>query len=204
MDAIALLKADHRSVEQLFKQFETAGDRAFATKAKVVSEIIRELSVHAEIEESVFYPAAAKATTQTKSMVLESLEEHLGAKRILADLEEMEPTDERFDAKVTVLIEQVRHHVSEEEEDLFPKVADGLNPERLDELGDELEKAKAVVPTRPHPNAPDTPPDNAVAGLVSGVMSLFHVCCEAHKLVPRESEIDGIAAESGKSMPSGR
>jgi len=170
MDAIAFLNADHRSVEHLFQQFESTGDRAFATKTKVVSEIIRELSVHAEIEESVFYPAAAKAAAQTKSMVLESLEEHLGVKRILADLEKMEPTDKRFDAKVTVLIEQVRHHVSEEEGDLFPKVAEGLSQERLDELGVELERAKAVVPTRPHPNAPDAPPGKAVAGLVSGAI----------------------------------
>jgi hemerythrin superfamily protein len=170
MNAIALLKADHRSVEKLFKEFESAGDRAFATKSKVVSEIIRELSVHAEIEELLFYPAASKAAAQTKSMVLESLEEHLAAKRLLADLEKMEPTDERFDAKVTVLIEMIRHHVSEKEDDLFPKVAAGLSGDRLNELGDELEEAKAVVPTRPHPHAPDTPPANAVAGLVSGVI----------------------------------
>ncbi len=170
MDAIALLKADHRSVEKLFKEFESTGDRAFVTKAKVVSEIVTQLSVHCEIEELLFYPAASKATTQTKSMVLTSLEEHLGAKRLLTDLETMEPTDERFDAKVTVLVEQIRHHVREEEDDLFPKVADGLSQERLNELGDELEKARTVVPTRPHPHAPDTPPGNALAGLVSGVI----------------------------------
>ena len=121
MDAIALLKADHRSVEKLFQEFESAGDRAFATKAKVVSEIIRALFVHAEIEELLFCPAASKAAAPTKSMVLESLEEHLGVKRLLADLEEMEPTDERFDAKVIVLIEQVRHHVSEEEDAFSPR-----------------------------------------------------------------------------------
>jgi hemerythrin superfamily protein len=169
-NAIALLKADHRSVEKLFKEFESAGDRAFATKARLVSEIIKELSVHAEIEELLFYPAASKAARQTKSMVLESLEEHLAAKRLLADLEKMQPTDERYDAKVTVLIEQVRHHVSEEEEELFPKVANELSEARLNELGDKMEKAKAVVPTRPHPHAPDTPPGKAVAGLVSGVI----------------------------------
>ena len=151
MDAVALLTSDHQSVEKLFKEFESAGDRAIAAKARVVSEIITELSVHAGIEELLFYPAASKAATQTKSMVLESLEEHLAAKRLLADLEKMEPTDERFGAKVTVLIEQIRHHVSEEKDDLLPKVSDGLSQERLDELGDELEKAKSVVPTRPHP-----------------------------------------------------
>lgn len=170
MDAIALLKADHRSVEKHFKDFEKAGKRAYATKAKLVASIIEELSVHAEIEELVFYPAARNAATQTTSMVLESLEEHLGAKRILADLEKMEPTDERFDAKMSVLMEQIRHHVSEEEEDLFPQVSDGLSQDRLAELGTQLEDAKKVAPTRPHPNAPDTPPANAVAGLGAGVV----------------------------------
>ncbi len=170
MDAIALLKADHRSVEKLFKEFEAAGERAFATKAKVVSSIITELSVHADIEELLFYPAAAKAAAHTKPMVLESLEEHLSVKRLLADVEKMEASDERFDAKVTVLIEQVRHHVREEEDDLFPKVTSGLSPERLEELGDELDMARATAATHPHPHAPDTLPGKAVAGVVSGVI----------------------------------
>lgn len=170
MDAISLLKADHRTVEKLFKDFEKAGDRAYATKGKLVADIIEELSVHAGIEETVFYPAATRAVAKTKSMVLESLEEHLGAKRLLADLEKMDPDDERFEAKVTVLIEQIRHHVSEEEEDLFPQVAKALGEEHLRELGTELTEAKKVVPTRPHPRAPDTPPGNIVAGLVSGVV----------------------------------
>ena len=82
----------------------------------------------------------------------------------------MEPTDERFDAKVSVLMEQIRHHVSEEEDDLFPKVSDGLSQDRLAELGTQLEQAKKVAPTRPHPNAPDTPPANAAAGLAAGVV----------------------------------
>ncbi|MDQ6783966.1 MAG: hemerythrin domain-containing protein [Actinomycetota bacterium] len=170
MDAIKLLKADHRTVEKLFKAYEAAGDRAFATKAKLVESMISELSVHASIEEMVFYPAARRSARQTTSMVLESLEEHLGAKRLLADLEKMEPKDERFNAKVTVLMEQIRHHVSEEEEDLFPAVADALSEERLKELGEALESAKATAPTRPHPHASDTPPGNAVTGLVAGAV----------------------------------
>jgi hypothetical protein len=88
----------------------------------------------------------------------------------LADLVNMEPTDERFDAKVAVLMEQIRHHVGEEEHDLFPAVADGLSDERLAELGEELESAKSAVPTRPHPHAPDTPPGNAASSLGAGVV----------------------------------
>lgn len=170
MDAIKLLKADHRTVERLFKDFEKAGDRAYVTKTELVAEMVKELSVHAEIEELIFYPAARNAVSHTKGMVLESLEEHLGVKRLLADLEKMEPTEERFEAKVTVLMEQVRHHVEEEEEDLFPMVADALSEARLGELGEEMEAAKDMVPTRPHPNAPDTPPGNVLGGVVSGAI----------------------------------
>jgi iron-sulfur cluster repair protein YtfE (RIC family) len=132
--------------------------------------MIAELSVHAVIEEQLFYPVARRAAAQTTAMVLESLEEHHIVKWVLSELESMDAADERFEAKVTVLIEQVRHHVTEEEEDLFPKVAAGLGQERLAELGDQLEAAKRVAPTRPHPRAPDTPPANVIAALMSTVV----------------------------------
>ncbi|CAN5621377.1 hemerythrin domain-containing protein [soil metagenome] len=123
IDAITLLKDDHKTVERLFKRFEKAGDRAFKTKGDLVEEIIRELSIQAEIEEQIFYPAVRAAEVPgAKDDVLERLEEHLVVKRLLADLEKMDPEHERFDAKVTVLIENVRHHVEEEEDELFPEV----------------------------------------------------------------------------------
>jgi hemerythrin superfamily protein len=168
MDAISLLTADHRDVERHFKAFEKAGERAYATKGKAVEAIIEALSVHAVIEELVFYPAARRARTESTGLVLESLEEHHIVKWVLSELESMEPTDERFNAKVTVLIEQVRHHVEEEEQDLFPKIREALTEEHLAELGEELEAAKKVAPTRPHPRSPDTPPGNLFAGLVAG------------------------------------
>lgn len=168
MDAIAVLTADHKEVEKNFKDFERAGDRAFATKGKLVDAIIEALSVHAVIEELVFYPAARRAGTDSTDMVLESLEEHHIVKWVLSELAGMEPTDERFDAKVTVLIENVRHHVHEEEQDLFPKIQAALSDEHLAELGDQLEAAKKVAPTRPHPRSPDTPPGNLFAGLIAG------------------------------------
>ena len=170
MDAIKLLEEDHRSVEKLFKEFEAAGDRAHVTKGRVVDSIIEELSIDAAIEEQVFYPAARSAVSQTTPMVLESLEEHHVVKWLLSELDSMEPTDERFEPKVTVLIEQVRHHVKEEEHDLFPEVSKGLGDVRLGQLGQELETAKKTAPTRPHPAAPDTPPANLVSGLVAGAL----------------------------------
>ncbi|MGH9097630.1 MAG: hemerythrin domain-containing protein [Acidimicrobiales bacterium] len=170
MDAITLLKSDHKAVEKLFKSFEKAGDRAKATKKKLVGQMIKELSIHAAIEEEIFYPSARRAVADTVPLVLESLEEHHLVKWVLSELEGMDPADERFDAKVTILIELVRHHVDEEEGDFFPRVRSGLGRKRLAEIGEELETAKRAAPTRPHPRSPDTPPGNLVAGLVAGAI----------------------------------
>jgi hemerythrin superfamily protein len=170
MDAITLLRSDHKTVEQLFKRFETAGDRAFVEKRQIVDRIIEELSVHAAIEEQLFYPAARKAVPATEDIALESLEEHHIVKWVLSELVDLDPHHERFDAKVTVLIENVRHHVKEEESDFFPKVRDGLSRSALAELGDSLAKAKKSAPTRPHPRLPDAGPSNAVVGAIAGVV----------------------------------
>src|SRR4051812_15725077 len=121
MDAITMLKDDHKAVEQLFKRFERAGDNATAEKRRVVDSIIEALSVHAAIEEQLVYPVARATVPKTDDTVLESLEEHHVVKLVLAELERMPADDERFDAKVTVLIENVRHHVKEEENEFFPK-----------------------------------------------------------------------------------
>ena len=103
-------------------------------------------------------------------MALESLEEHHIVKWVLSELERMDPEDERFDAKVTVLIENVRHHVKEEEGEYFPAVRDELGRKALTELGDAMVSAKKTAPTRPHPRSPDTPPGNLVAGTAAGVV----------------------------------
>src|SRR6266480_4135544 len=108
MNALKLLKDDHRTVEALFKRFEQAGDRAHKTKRGIVDKIVEELSVHAAIEEQVLYPAARKAVPEADDNVLEALEEHHVVKWTLSELEGMDPTDERFGPKVTVLIESVR------------------------------------------------------------------------------------------------
>jgi len=170
MDAITLLKNDHQTVEQLFKRFEQAGERAYVQKRQIVDRIIEELSVHAAIEEQLFYPAARAAVPDTEDMALESLEEHHVVKWLLSELETMDPAHERFDAKVTVLIESVRHHVEEEESDFFPEVRKELGRNDLADLGERMAEAKASAPTRPHPRMPDTFPLNLIAGPVAGVV----------------------------------
>ena len=178
MDAIALLTRDHREVEQLFKQFEKLTERAQKSMKKIVMKMIRELAIHSAVEEMLFYPAVrtaglkagTRAGEAASDLVLESLEEHHIVKWTLSELEKMDPEDERYCAKVEVLVESVRHHIEEEEGDLFPKARKLLGEEMLDELGQRMEKAKKLVPTRPHPRSPDTPPGNMVAGLMASMM----------------------------------
>lgn len=170
MDAITLLKDDHQKVEKLFKRFEAAGDRAYVEKRQIVDRIIEELSVHAAIEEQLFYPVTRATVEAVEDVALESLEEHHVVKVLLAELQHLDPHHERFDAKVTVLIENVRHHVEEEESDYFPKVRDALGRKGLGELGDAMADARATAPTRPHPMAPDEPPGVIAAGNLAGAV----------------------------------
>jgi hemerythrin superfamily protein len=171
MDAIALLKQDHRMLEELFQRFEAASDRATKMKRKIVDQVIRLLSIHAAIEEQLFYPAAREALSEAEEeMVLEALEEHHLVKWTLYELESMPAENERFDAKVSVLMANVRQHLKEEERELFPAVRKVMSVTELRELGEQLEQAKKSAPTHPHPRAPDEPPGVQVAGTVAAAM----------------------------------
>jgi hemerythrin superfamily protein len=170
MDAISLLTDDHRTVEQLFKRFEKTSDRATVERRRIVDEIIRELSIHAEIEETIFYPAVRESVPPSEDTVLESLEEHHVVKWVLSELDGMPADAERFEAKVSVLMENVRHHVKEEESDLFPKVRRALTRRALEDMGEAMARAKTIAPTRPHPRSPDTPPGNIVSGVVAAAL----------------------------------
>ena len=171
MDAITLLRADHHAVEQLFKRFEKAGDRAHVEKRAIVDRVIEELSMHAAIEERVFYPVARATVPGTEDIALESLEEHHIVKWLLSELVDLDPSNERFDAKVTVLIENVRHHVREEKARLLPEGTQAPSAEQRSETSAQYSAdAKKSAPTHPHPRSPDTPPGNSVVGTVVGVV----------------------------------
>ena len=163
MDAIALLKADHAEVEKLFKRFEGLGPRAHKTRLDVAKKVIAALSQHAAIEEQVLYPAVRDRLPDETDTVLEALEEHHVAKWLLSELDGMTPDDERFAAKFIVLAESVRHHVKEEEGEMFPKLRKSFTKRQLEELGDSLAAAKKTAPTKPHPRSPDEPPGNLIA-----------------------------------------
>ena len=147
-DAVALLKEDHRTVEDLFARFEKAsGD---GRKQELATEICTELSIHAQIEEEIFYPACEGKVEE--DLLKEAYVEHDGAKVLIAEIMAGEPSDEFYDAKVKVLQEQIEHHVQEEEkrlEGLFSQArAAGLD---MDELGEQLrarkEELKADIDT---------------------------------------------------------
>ena len=118
-DAIALLKADHEAVSQLFAEYEKT--RSVPNKKALVAEICTALSVHAQIEEEIFYPAV-KAALKYKLLVPEATVEHAGVKDLIAQIEGVEPDGEMYDAKVKVLSEYVKHHVKEEQNEMFAKV----------------------------------------------------------------------------------
>ena len=174
MDAVTLLRSDHKAVEGLFKKFEKAGPNAHKTRQDLVEKIVEELSIHAAVEEQVLYPAARQAVPDVEDTVLESLEEHHVVKWTLSELDGMDPGDERFTPKVMVLIESVRHHVREEEGELFPALRRAMRRKELEELAQALEAAKKVAPTHPHPRAPDTPPANVVAGTAATAIDRAH------------------------------
>lgn len=147
MDAIKLLKQDHDVVETLFTQFEAAGDRALKTKARLAQKICAELQTHAVIEEKVFYPGVMRLDAAIGKLVRESLEEHAIVKRLVAEIGATEAGDDRIEAKVTVLMELVRHHVKEEETDLFPMVRKALPRDGIVALGEKMETMKQRVKT---------------------------------------------------------
>jgi hemerythrin-like domain-containing protein len=148
-DAIVILKEDHREVKALFRKFEQAGDGAAATKARLVDQILESLSVHTYIENEGMYPEVRKLVPDLKDDILESLEEHHVADVLCTELAVMSPEAEHFDAKVTVLIENVEHHIKEEEDEWFPKVRESLGRKQLQEIGDRLLELQKKAPTRP-------------------------------------------------------
>jgi len=140
MDALELLKTDHKTVKELFKKVETSKNDK--QQKQLFEEIKMELETHTHIEETVFYPAVAKHD-ELKDMVLESLEEHKQVKTLLREMDNLTEDSEKFEPKLKVLMENVEHHAEEEEEaKMFPKVRKLMDAGALDQLGDELEAAK--------------------------------------------------------------
>jgi hemerythrin-like domain-containing protein len=148
-DAIVLLKDEHQEIRKAFQAFRNAGERAEARKGQLVDRIIELLTIHTYIENEVMYPRVRDLLPDLEDDVLESYEEHHVADILVMELAGMKPSDQRFDAKTTVLIESVEHHMEEEEQQWFPKVREGLGRKQLQEIGAEMITKRKRAPRRP-------------------------------------------------------
>src|SRR5688500_14713303 len=148
-DAIVQLKDDHQEIRKVFRQFQDAGETATVRKRQLVDKMIELLTVHTYIENEVMYPRVRELLPDLEDDVLESYEEHHVADVLVMELSMMKPGDERFDAKTTVLIENVTHHIDEEEQEWFPEVRQGLGRKALQEIGAAMEEARKKAPRKP-------------------------------------------------------
>ncbi|HVM20281.1 MAG TPA: hemerythrin domain-containing protein [Egibacteraceae bacterium] len=144
MDALELLKSDHDTVRELFEQFSKAKEAGDTQRlAEVQQKIFAELEVHTSIEEEVFYPEAEQVGEEAEELVKEGVEEHHVVEVLMGEIAQLQPDDDAWVAKMTVLIENVEHHAEEEEEELFPKLREVFGDERLAAMGQRLQEAKA-------------------------------------------------------------
>jgi hemerythrin-like domain-containing protein len=142
MDAIKLLKDDHKKVKDLFREYEKLGDRAHVSKRRIAEQVFMELEVHTAIEEEIFYPAVReKSDKDGKELVAEGYEEHHVVDVLIRELKALQPEDEAYDAKFKVLTENVEHHIEEEEGEMLPDAEETLR-DQLDELGERMLRRK--------------------------------------------------------------
>jgi hemerythrin superfamily protein len=168
-DLIDLLVTDHREVETMFAELETgAGDPEH--RRNVADVVIAELIRHAIAEEMYVYPTARKVLPDGDDKAEHEIQEHAEAERLMNTLDGLDPTDPKFATTLAELTAAIRHHVQDEETDLFPRLRLACSPEELIELGRKVEAAKKIAPTRPHPMAPDRPPFNKLLAPGTGLV----------------------------------
>jgi hemerythrin superfamily protein len=171
-DVIALIKADHATVKGLFRRYKGLSSGAVKSRRNVADRVIKELSVHAAVEEDVLYPVARTTVPRGDELVAEALDEHRSMKKALAALQKCPAGDQAFDDLMADIEKDVRHHVKEEEGHggILSELRKHAPREQLLRMAKLTRQAKQAAPTRPHPNAPDTPPANVVAGTVTGII----------------------------------
>jgi hemerythrin-like domain-containing protein len=174
-DVIELLEHDHREVEQMFADFERATDAQ--EKRAIADKVIIELVRHSEAEEQAVYPVMAKKLDGGKALVEHEISEHSEAEQIMKQMDGMDANDPQLAVLMSQLKTAILQHVQEEEGEAFPRFRQAVSQEELDKLGSVVQGLKKIVPTHPHPKAPDHPPFNALlgpgAGLVDRVRDLI-------------------------------
>lgn len=141
MNAIKLLKQDHREMKKLLEKLDSTTDRGVKTREELFTRIKKEMIAHEAIEEEIFYPALKKHA-EAKEIVLEGFEEHHVVDLLMGELEQVAYDDETWGAKASVMKENVEHHIEEEEDDMFEKAEKLLDDDELESLGEQMEKRK--------------------------------------------------------------
>jgi hemerythrin-like domain-containing protein len=152
-DAIVMLREDHQELRRVFREFERAKDATAAQQRRLADKMMKLLTEHTYVENEVMYPRVREMVPKLEDDILESYEEHHVADLLISELALMRPSDERYRPKALVLIENVRHHMDEEENDWFPKVRDALGRNQLQELGTEMKAARKNAPGPPERSA---------------------------------------------------
>ena len=148
MDAIKMLKDDHRKVKGLIREYADAGDDAFKARQQIADQIFAELEVHTTLEEEIFYPAVRATTDEAgKGHVAEGMEEHHVVKILIEELKALTPEDEAFGAKFKVLSENVEHHMKEEEDELLPDAKKKLGHDGIEVLGEQMDSRRQELET---------------------------------------------------------
>lgn len=146
MNVLNLLKKDHSTVKGLFSKFDRTGKSSYEKKTELFDQIRRELQVHSKAEEEIFYPAIKAINDNAgRNLVSEALQEHKEIDEILLQLSRLKATDKHFDEKMEMLIENVDHHIEEEEGEIFQFVEENCSEEQLEELGRQIEERKKII-----------------------------------------------------------
>lgn len=169
LDVVDLLVHDHHDVERLFGELEKPGGHP-QRRRDLAHVVIAELMGHSSAEEQYLYPATRQYLPRGDQIADHEIAEHASAEQVMSQLMKLAATDDAFDQLLAKLISDVRHHVREEERELFPRLREACDRATLVELGEKVLAAKKLAPTRPHPAAPDTPPLNKIAAPVMGVV----------------------------------
>jgi hemerythrin superfamily protein len=168
-DLIDVLTADHRTVERLFAEIETSTGNP-KRRREVVDVVIAELTRHSSAEEQYLYPTAREHLSAGEDIADHEIAEHAEAEELMRQLMPLDVSDTQFDALLAELIEGIRHHVQEEETELFPRLRQACDHETLVDLGHKVAEARKRAPTMPHPDAPDHPPLNKLTAPVLAAM----------------------------------
>lgn len=152
MDALDLIRADHDDLRALLDRYEEVPDGDAEGRGRLVAELVARTVEHSAMEEAAFYPFVVAELPDLEDAIREEVEEHHVIEVLLAELATLDPHHEQYDAKVEVLAENLLHHLTEEEDELFPQLRERLDRQRLVALREDLEAAKRHAPTEPDPD----------------------------------------------------